>query len=92
MVKYLAEARRMAGRFQRCTITKVPRSENAQADALARLTSSCVIDTPSGAIVRTIGPSVNSIVLTVNEKDEGWIDEILRFKQAGILPEDKVAT
>ncbi|RZS27718.1 hypothetical protein BHM03_00061240 [Ensete ventricosum] len=42
MIKYLAEARWMAGRFRRCTITKVPRNENAQADALARLASSYV--------------------------------------------------
>ncbi|RRT73108.1 hypothetical protein B296_00012597 [Ensete ventricosum] len=52
----------MTGRFRRCTITKVPRSENAQADALARLASSYVTDTPSGTMVRTIGPSVNSIL------------------------------
>ncbi|RZR85612.1 hypothetical protein BHM03_00012630 [Ensete ventricosum] len=47
----------------RCTITKVPRNENA----LARLASSCVTDTPFGTMVRTIGPSINSIVLTVDE-------------------------
>ncbi|RZS12950.1 hypothetical protein BHM03_00044459 [Ensete ventricosum] len=42
-------------------------------------------------MVRTIGPSVNLIVLTIDEKDGGWTDEILRFKQARILPEDKAA-
>ncbi|RZR89210.1 hypothetical protein BHM03_00016886 [Ensete ventricosum] len=55
----------MTGQFRRCTITKVPRNENAQADALAWLASSCVIDTPSETMVRTIGPSVNSIVLAL---------------------------
>ncbi|RRT31201.1 hypothetical protein B296_00056810 [Ensete ventricosum] len=54
-----------------CTITKVPRSENAQADTLAKLASSCVTDTPSGTMVRTISPSVDSIVLIVDKKDGG---------------------
>ncbi|RWW40120.1 hypothetical protein BHE74_00054485 [Ensete ventricosum] len=71
------------------TLFKKPRTE--QADALARLASSCVTDTPFETMVRTIGPSVNSIVLTVDEEVGGWIDEILRFKQAGILPDDKAA-
>ncbi|KAJ8501040.1 hypothetical protein OPV22_011592 [Ensete ventricosum] len=89
MIKYLAEARWMTARFRRCTITKVPRSENAQADALAMLASSCVTDTPTGAMVRTIGPSISSTMLTVDQEDRGWIDEILCFKQARVLPEDK---
>ncbi|RZS23788.1 hypothetical protein BHM03_00056763 [Ensete ventricosum] len=45
--------------LKRCIITKVPRVENSQADALARLASSCATDTPSGGTVRTTGPSVN---------------------------------
>ncbi|KAJ8479929.1 hypothetical protein OPV22_023656 [Ensete ventricosum] len=89
MIKYLAEARLMTTRFRRCTITKVPHSENTQADALARLTSSCVTDTPTGAMVRTIGPSIGPTMMTVDQEDGGWTDEILRFKQAGVLPEDK---
>ncbi|KAJ8478749.1 hypothetical protein OPV22_022476 [Ensete ventricosum] len=89
MIKYMAEARLLTARFRRCIITKVPRSENAQADALARLASSCVIDTLTGAMVRTIGPSINSTKMTVDQEDGGWTNEILRFKQAGVLPEDK---
>ncbi|KAJ8470571.1 hypothetical protein OPV22_024914 [Ensete ventricosum] len=87
MIKYLAEVRLMAARFRRCTITKVPRSENTQADALARLASSRVTDTPTRAMVRTIGPTM----MTVDNEHGGWTDEILRFKQAGVFREDKVA-
>ncbi|KAJ8467305.1 hypothetical protein OPV22_029857 [Ensete ventricosum] len=91
IVKYLAEVRLMPARFRRCTITKVPRSENVQADALARLASSHTTDTPTGAMVRTIGPSIGPTMMTVDQEDGGWTDEILRFKQAGVLPEDKAA-
>ncbi|RZR80689.1 hypothetical protein BHM03_00006760 [Ensete ventricosum] len=60
IIQYIAEARWMMGQFWRCTITKVPHAENTQADALARLASSYVTDTPSRRMVRTIEPSVNS--------------------------------
>ncbi|KAJ8470141.1 hypothetical protein OPV22_024484 [Ensete ventricosum] len=43
------------------------------------------------AALRTIGPSISSTMMTVDQEDGGWTDEILRFKQAGILPEDKAA-
>ncbi|RRT40369.1 hypothetical protein B296_00055709, partial [Ensete ventricosum] len=81
----------MTDRFRRCTITKVPRAENSQADALAQLASSCATDTPPGGTVRTTGPSVNLGVLAVDEEEGSWINEIIRFKQTGALPEDKVA-
>ncbi|RWW48267.1 hypothetical protein BHE74_00045680 [Ensete ventricosum] len=62
----------MTGRFRKYTITKVPRAENSQPDALAKLTSSCVTDTPSGRMVKTTRPSVNLGVVVVNEEDESW--------------------
>ncbi|RWW40219.1 hypothetical protein BHE74_00054381 [Ensete ventricosum] len=43
--------------------------ENSQADALARLASSCTTDTSRGGTVRTTGPSVNLGVLAVDEKE-----------------------
>ena len=39
MVAYLAEARRLLGLFHSCTIKKVSHSQNANADAQARLVS-----------------------------------------------------
>ncbi|KAJ8478153.1 hypothetical protein OPV22_021880 [Ensete ventricosum] len=69
MIKYIAEARRVTGRFRRCTITKISRAENTHANALARLASSCATDMPLGRMVRTIGHSVNSRVLVVEEED-----------------------
>ncbi|RWV81943.1 hypothetical protein GW17_00056597 [Ensete ventricosum] len=67
----------MTDRFWRCTITKVPRAENSQADALAMLVSSCAADTPSGGTVKTTGPSVNLGVLTVDEEEGSWINKII---------------
>ncbi|RRT75379.1 hypothetical protein B296_00009499 [Ensete ventricosum] len=64
---------------------------NSQANALARLTSSCATDTSPGGIVRTTGSSVTLGVLSVNEEEGRWIIEIIHFKQTGALPEDKVA-
>ncbi|RZS25049.1 hypothetical protein BHM03_00058196 [Ensete ventricosum] len=40
-------------------------------------------------MVKTIGPSVDLGVLVIEEEDGSWINEILRFKQTGALPEDK---
>ncbi|KAJ8480110.1 hypothetical protein OPV22_023837 [Ensete ventricosum] len=91
MIKYLAEVRLAATRFQRFIVTKVPRNKNTQADALAKLASSRATDTPTGAMVRTVGPSIGPTLMTVGQEDGGWTNEILRFKQAGVLPEDKSA-
>ncbi|KAJ8477085.1 hypothetical protein OPV22_020812 [Ensete ventricosum] len=91
MIKYLAEVRLAAARFQKFAIIKVPRNENTQADALAKLASSRATDTPTGPTVRTVGPSIGPTLMTVSQEDGGWTNEILHFKQTGVLPEDKAA-
>ncbi|RZR92957.1 hypothetical protein BHM03_00021343 [Ensete ventricosum] len=88
MIKYMAEARWMMDQFRRCIITKVPRAENSQANALARLASSHTTDTPLEGIVRITKPSVTSEVLSVNEEEGSWINEIIlhpRLIKAGDL-------
>ncbi|RRT49569.1 hypothetical protein B296_00035638 [Ensete ventricosum] len=69
MVKYLAEVRQMTDQFRKCIITKVPRAKNSQAEALARLVSSCATDTPPGGIARIPRPSINLGVLSIDEEE-----------------------
>ncbi|KAJ8478335.1 hypothetical protein OPV22_022062 [Ensete ventricosum] len=67
------------------------RAADIEADALAKLASSRATDTPTGPTVRTVGPSIGPTLMTVGQEDGGWTNEILYFKQTGVLPEDKAA-
>ncbi|RRT65681.1 hypothetical protein B296_00010773 [Ensete ventricosum] len=56
--------------FQRCIITKVPRSENSQKNALARLTSSHGTSPQPWGIARIPEPSISLVAMSIAEEGE----------------------
>ncbi|XP_057250719.1 uncharacterized protein LOC125497729 [Beta vulgaris subsp. vulgaris] len=88
MRMYLAKARAVIGRLSGFRITHIPRSENHQADALARMASSA-----EGSAPRTITwevlrePSINAKEQLVLNRS-GWMNEIVEYLRDGTLPND----
>ncbi|XP_077219676.1 uncharacterized protein LOC143853853 [Tasmannia lanceolata] len=90
MAKYLARVQRIAKKFQCFEVERIPREENAKADALSRLAISgysvlghiCVEHMKRDAIEMEIEE------LMQVEQEPCWMDEIIRYLQDGKLPED----
>ncbi|XP_065017258.1 uncharacterized protein LOC135643821 [Musa acuminata AAA Group] len=90
MSKYLAEVKSLTVNFSRFTLSRVPRSENERADALAKLASKSdpeaqpeVEELPFRAIaIAAVSPA---------DLQTTWVQEMLRYKRDGILLTDKVA-
>lgn len=89
MRMYLAKSRAVIGRLSGFRITHIPRSENQQADALARMASSA-----EGSAPRTITwevlkePSINPKEQLVLNRSSSWMDEIVKYLRDGFLPDD----
>ena len=78
----------MVEQLEQFSISHIPRSENAQADSLAKLASSA-----DGPKARNItweilpNPSINQSVIMVDRFDT-WMDPFIKYFRHGILPND----
>ena len=91
MAFYLAKAKELLGRFNTVTITQIPRNENTNADALARLATGL-----EDSLLKTVPleildePSINKRqqVDAISDKPT-WMDPIMAYLRDGTLPQDK---
>ncbi|KAL5579951.1 hypothetical protein UlMin_012393 [Ulmus minor] len=91
MAFYLEKAKELLGQFDTVTITQIPRNENSNADALARLATGL-----EDSLLKTIPleildePSIDKQqqVNTISDKPT-WMDPIIAYLRDGILPKDK---
>ncbi|XP_009388188.2 uncharacterized protein LOC103975002 [Musa acuminata AAA Group] len=88
MVKYLAQVKNLITKFPHFTLSNVPRGENEQADALAKLALKLapearpeVEELPAYAI-EIAAVASGGVPIT-------WVQELLRFKRDGTLPPDE---
>ncbi|GKU97126.1 hypothetical protein SLEP1_g10306 [Rubroshorea leprosula] len=92
MVKYVALVVELKCKFQKFCLSKIPRTENEQADSLSKFASDSsshsrsvfveVIDEPS-----FVKPRVMEI--STDPSTPSWTDPILSFLRDGIVPEDR---
>ncbi|GKV03742.1 hypothetical protein SLEP1_g15991 [Rubroshorea leprosula] len=92
MVKYVALVAELKCKFQKFCLSKIPRTENEQADSLSKIASDSsshprsvfveVLDEPS-----FVKPRVMEI--STNPSTPSWTDPILSFLRDGIVPEDR---
>ena len=91
MASYLEKVKEVINQFDTVTIIQVPRAENANADALARLATGLeerllkmvpieILETPSIDKPEQMGSIVTRLC---------WMDPIISFLRDGTLPEDK---
>ncbi|KAL5574095.1 hypothetical protein UlMin_023692 [Ulmus minor] len=91
MAFYLEKAKELLGQFDTVTITQIPRNENTNADALARLATGL-----EDSLLKTIPleildePSINKRqqVDAISDKPT-WMDPIMAYLRDGTLPQDK---
>jgi ribonuclease HI len=93
MKKYLAKVQTMKASFQKFSITKIPREDNAKADHLARIASSETTEIKENREnIRSIRHSSisdeASAVTSVKEVSD-WRKEIVDYLQNGTVPSKK---
>ncbi|GKV01686.1 hypothetical protein SLEP1_g14226 [Rubroshorea leprosula] len=92
MMKYVAVVAELKCKFQKFCLSKIPRTENEQADSLSKFASDSssqsrsvfveVLDEPS-----FMKPRVMEI--STDPGTPGWTDSIVSFLRDGVIPEDK---
>ncbi|XP_065036645.1 uncharacterized protein LOC135672121 [Musa acuminata AAA Group] len=90
MAKYLARVRNLATKFAHFELLNVPRSENQRADTLAKLASG---STPRARPGTEELPhrAIEIVTMVTDGGPTTWVQEMLRFKRDGTLPNDETA-
>ncbi|XP_062074989.1 uncharacterized protein LOC133778997 [Humulus lupulus] len=93
MAPYLAKAQEMLHNFQKFTILQVPREQNSNVDALAKLATTKDVELMSVVPINYLdSPSIMAPneVETVQPQD-GWMEPIIKYLVSEELPQDKKA-
>ncbi|KAK4856809.1 hypothetical protein QYF36_021535 [Acer negundo] len=91
MSAYLNKVKHLQSTFDEFSIEQIPRAENTQADALASLGSTTTNNSKLVPIVHLMSPSIQeSEILAPVDNGRSWIDPIVNYLQADILPDDRV--
>jgi ribonuclease HI len=96
MIQYLDKVGKYQSNFDRTVMTKIPREENAQADALSKMGSGTgpVVKTSTRGVVIQIEPSIlpKLDMMEVEERSDEpeWATDVIRYLRSGSLPEDKL--
>ncbi|KAL5564753.1 hypothetical protein UlMin_027917 [Ulmus minor] len=91
MAFYLEKAKELLGQFDTVTITQIPRNENTNADALARLATGLEDSLLKMVPLEILDePSINKRqqVDAISDKPT-WMDPIMAYLRDGTLPQDK---
>ena len=88
MVAYLNKAKDLLAQFEKYTLWKVPRDQNSNADALAKLASAKDTDALSIVPVECfLAPSIqmeeSSLMVQVSDS---WMTPIIKYLEQGVLP------
>ncbi|XP_071687624.1 uncharacterized protein [Rutidosis leptorrhynchoides] len=90
MQNYLALAEEMANKFERFSITQVPRSLNKKADALSKLASSVFSHFTKDVLVEVLTQKSTDVVQEAApvEEVETWMSPIVTYLKNRMLPFD----
>ena len=89
MIKYLEKVGLLTAQLHSFEISHIPRAENAQADALSRLATSC-LDTLGRTYIKHLEtPSVmeDSMIKQLT-REPSWMDPLVLYLIDGSLPND----
>lgn len=97
LVKYLEKVHYLQSCFRSMTIAKIPREENVQADALAKVGSATeqeITKTKRKVLVQpspTIAGIHNSMQIAEEKEPEPeWASDVIKYLKDGGLPNDKI--
>ena len=89
MKMYLQQVREFIKKFDKFTLVHIPRSQNAQANSLAKLASSAETSAACDIIWEVLpNPSINFMVDTIN-RSETWMEPYIKYLQNKALPLDE---
>jgi ribonuclease HI len=96
MIQYLNKVREYQSTFDRTALTKIPREDNVQVDALSKMGSGTgpVVKTSTYEVVVQTEPSIipKLDMMEVKERsiDFEWATDVLQYLRNESLPEDKL--
>ena len=89
MKMYLQQVKEFVKKFDKFTLVHIPRSQNAQADSLAKLASSAETSAACDIIWEVLpNPSINLMVNTI-DRSEMWMEPYIKFLRNQTLPRDE---
>ncbi|XP_057550632.1 uncharacterized protein LOC130828685 [Amaranthus tricolor] len=89
MKMYLQQVREFVQKFDKFTLEHIPRSQNAQADSLAKLASSAETSAARDIIWEVLpNPSLNFMVDTI-DRSETWMEPYIEYLRSQTLPQDE---
>ncbi|GKV13754.1 hypothetical protein SLEP1_g24737 [Rubroshorea leprosula] len=92
MVKYVALVAELKCKFQKFCLSKIPRTENEQADSLSKFASDSSLSSRSIFVEVLDEPSFMKpwvMEISTNPDAPSWTDSIISFLRDGIAPEDR---
>ncbi|GKV18281.1 hypothetical protein SLEP1_g28686 [Rubroshorea leprosula] len=92
MVKYVALVAELKCKFQKFYLSKIPRTENEQADSLSKFTSDSSLSSRSVFVEVLDEPSFMKpriMEISTDPNTSSWTDSIFSFLRDGIVPEDR---
>ncbi|GKU89490.1 hypothetical protein SLEP1_g3623 [Rubroshorea leprosula] len=92
MVKYVALVVELKCKFQKFCLSKIPRTENEQADSLSKFASDSSLSSRSVFVEVLDKPSFmkpRMIEISTDPDTPSWTDSIISFLRDGIVPEDR---
>ena len=99
MIQYLGRVKALIARFTRFTLLRIPREQNSQADALAKLASTTDMKLPRTVTVFRLPEAsivaeeeVSVIIPEYGPDPETWMTPIINFLQDGVLPDERNAS
>ena len=93
MIEYLKRVKEVRAQFRICKVQQIPRSENAQADLLAKLATSQIADLGGDVhleILENRSIDKNDEVLCI-APEPSWMDPIIKYLKHGELPNDPIS-
>ncbi|XP_062170503.1 uncharacterized protein LOC133876233 [Alnus glutinosa] len=96
MIQYLDKVRKCQSNFDRTVVIKVPREENARADALSKMDSGTgpVVKTSTrGVVIQTepsILPKLDMMEIEERSDEPEWATDVIQYLRNGSLPEEKL--
>ncbi|XP_057532892.1 uncharacterized protein LOC130810781 [Amaranthus tricolor] len=89
MKMYLQQVKGFVQKFDKFTLEHIPRSQNAQADSLAKLASSVETSAARDIIWEVLpNPSINFMVDTI-DRSETWMGPYVEYLRNQTLPQDE---
>ncbi|XP_057533451.1 uncharacterized protein LOC130811240 [Amaranthus tricolor] len=89
MKMYLQQVKEFVQKFGKFTLEHIPRSQNAQADSLAKLASSAETSAARDIIWEVLpNPSINFMVDTI-DRSETWMEPYIEYLRNQTLPQDE---